>query len=66
MAKSTKTVSIFDHKLNKGDITGAIDTALLEADNAKQIAQEAIAELKQNQQRLAQKAQSVMDKHQLL
>jgi hypothetical protein len=45
-------ISLFDYKLNQGDITGAIDLELLELDKAKKVAQEGQKNFKKFKQKL--------------
>ncbi|MBD2667389.1 hypothetical protein [Richelia sinica] len=42
-------VSLFEHKVNKGDILGAIDQSIIEANQAKILAQETVETLIDNQ-----------------
>lgn len=41
--------SLFEHKLRKGDILGAVELSILEADRAKTLARQAIKSLNKNQ-----------------
>lgn len=58
-----KVVSIFDHKLAKGDLIGAINTAVIDADNASHIAQEAIKNIQENKARLNKLAKDTLAKY---
>jgi hypothetical protein len=59
-------ISLFEHKLNQKDLQGAIQLSIMEADNAKKIAQQALQELEENQKRLAQLATESLNKYSLL
>jgi len=59
-------VSLFEHKLSKGDIVGAIDLSIIEADKAKQLASYALEELEQNQKHLDSLADKTLAKYSLL
>jgi hypothetical protein len=61
-----KIVSIFDHKLAKGDLIGAINIAIMDSNKTSDIASEAIDTLKDNQQRLNRLAEDALNKYQLL
>lgn len=58
--------NIFDQKLKKGDIIGAIDQSILECDRAKQLAQETRKEIKALANRSKTIAQAALDKYPLL
>jgi hypothetical protein len=58
--------SLFEHKLNKGDIVGAIELSLLDAENAKGIAQKAVSDLDANEKRLRNIADEALAKYPLL
>jgi hypothetical protein len=57
---------LFEHKLRKGDIIGAIELSILEADKAKHMAQKAIKSLNKNQQYFDQLADEALAKYPLL
>lgn len=59
-------ISIFEHQLNKGDIVGAINLSIIEADRGKQLAKDAIEELSQNQKSLNSLSDKTLAKYQLL
>ena len=61
-----KVVRIFEHKLNQGDLTGAINLSILEADDAKNFAQKAIKELNENYEKLDKLADEALEKYCLL
>ncbi len=67
ISKLTQSVvSLFEHKLNKGEIVGAIDLSIIEADKAKQLARFALEELEQNQKKLDSLADKTLAKYPLL
>ncbi len=43
-----KVVSLFDHKLAKGDLLGAIDLAIIDSENTSNIAKQTINTLTEN------------------
>ena len=61
-ARSTNN-DLFDRKLKKGDIMGAIDQSLLSADAAKAIAKDAIKSLDAGLKRLDKLANEVTKKY---
>jgi hypothetical protein len=58
--------SLFEHKLRKGDIIGAIELSILEADKAKHLARQAIKSLEKNQQYFDKLADETLAKYPLL
>lgn len=58
-----KVVNIFDHKLAKGDLHGAINIAIMDSQQTKNIARDAIASLEKNQQRLDKLAKKTLNKY---
>lgn len=58
--------SIFDAKLNRDDLEGAIDQALLGCDNAKALAAQAKATLKAKRSQVKAAADATFDKYPLL
>ena len=67
LCKFTDNVtSLFEHKLSKGDIVGAIELSLLDAEHAKGIAQKAVNDLDANEKRLSQVADEALAKYPLL
>lgn len=58
--------SLFDHKLRKGDLVGAIDISIIEADQAKELAATAIKSLETKQQYLDQLTDAALAKYTLL
>lgn len=61
-----KIVTIFDHKLAKGDLKGAINLAIIDSQQTKNLARDAIASLEKNQQRLDKLAKKTLNKYQPL
>jgi hypothetical protein len=57
---------IVDQKLDVNDLTGAIDSALKEADSIKNMAQEVIRNLERRSNELALKAETALAKYPLL
>jgi hypothetical protein len=67
LCKFTDNVtSLFEHKLSKGDIVGAIELSLLDAEHAKGIAQKAVSDLDANEKRLSKVADEALAKYPLL
>jgi len=67
LCKFTDNVtSLFEHKLSKGDIVGAIELSLLDAEHAKGIAQKAVNDLDANEKRLSKVADEALAKYPLL
>lgn len=67
LSKLTQSVvSLFEHKLNKGDITGAIKLSIMEADKGKNLAQYAIEQLNKKQNYLDSLADKTLAKYPLL
>lgn len=62
----SKEISIFDHKLNKGDLLGAIKHSILESEQAKVVANEALRDLEGNYEKVKQIADEALSKYQLL
>lgn len=58
--------SLFDAKLKKGDLVGAIDQSILEAEQAQAIAKQGIAELKRKRSKIQELAEDALNKYQLL
>lgn len=58
--------SLFEYKLRNGDITGAINLSILEAERAKDLAQKTINSLNKNQQYFDQLADEALAKYPLL
>ncbi|MBE9116477.1 hypothetical protein IQ249_11255 [Lusitaniella coriacea LEGE 07157] len=58
-----KISSLFDYKLSQGDLIGAIDLSILEADKAKETAKLALKELNENQKKLDKLANEALQKY---
>jgi hypothetical protein len=58
--------SLFDAKLKKGDLVGAIGQSILEAEKAQAIAQQGVADLKRKRKKIQELAENVLNKYQLL
>lgn len=58
--------SLFDAKLKKGDLVGAIGQSILEAEQAQAIAQQGIADLKRKRNEIQELAEKTLNKYQLL
>jgi len=58
--------NLFEYKLGKGDIVGAIEISLLEAEYAKGIARKAVSDLDVNEKRLRKVADEALAKYPLL
>jgi hypothetical protein len=63
---ASDVISLFGHKLRKGDIIGAIELSILEADKAKHLAQKVIENLNENQQYFDKLADEALAKYPLL
>jgi hypothetical protein len=61
-----KVTTIFDAKLKQGNISDAIGQSILEAEQAQEIAQQAIRDLNDNQNILTRVAKATLNKYQLL
>lgn len=61
-----KIINIFDHKLAKGDLLGAIDLAIMDSEQTNKIASEAIATIEKKEQRLDELANNALNKYQPL
>jgi hypothetical protein len=67
LSKFTDNItSLFEHKFNKGDLVGAIDLSMLEAEQAKGIARKAVSDLDANEKRLRKVADEALAKYPLL
>ena len=58
--------TLFEYKLRKGDIIGAIELSLLEAEGTKDLARQALETLEKNQQYLDEIADKTLAKYPLL
>ncbi len=62
----SKVVTMFDRKLAKGDLKGAINIAIMDSEQTSKIATEAIETLEANQQKLDKLATEALNKYQPL
>ena len=60
------TPSLFSAKLKKGNLTGAIDQSILEAEQAQKTAQQAVKNLNRKRSQIDQLAEETLNKYQLL
>ena len=60
------TSSLFDHKLRKGDLTGAIGQSIIAADNAKKFARTKAEEISQCQKSIERQTSATLEKYKLL
>jgi hypothetical protein len=63
---TNNVASLFEHKISKGDLVGAINLSLIEAEQAKELAQEWLKNLEQNRQQLDKLAEETLAKYPLL
>jgi len=61
-----KPPSLFDAKLKKGDLAGAIDQSRLEAEQAQALAKQGVTNLKRQQKQIRELAEQTLNKYQLL
>jgi len=59
-------MDIFTKKLQNDDLVGALDVAILEAENAKKLAQDALKEMEERQKRIEAIAEAALAKYTLL
>ncbi len=59
-------LNLFEAKLRKGDLTGAVDQMVLEAEQAQKTAKQGIADLKRNRKEIQELADNALNKYQLL
>jgi hypothetical protein len=59
-------ISLFEYKLNQGDIIGAIDLSIIQAERGKTIAQYAREELHKNKEKLEQSANQLLARYPIL
>jgi hypothetical protein len=64
--QSTQPTSLFDAKLKKGDVVGALNQSILEAEQAQQIAKQEIANLQDKRDQIKELAENTLNKYQLL
>lgn len=60
------TASLFEHKLRKGDIIGAIELSIFEAERAKHLAHQGTMTLDENQKQFDKVADETLAKYPLL
>ncbi|MFP4409998.1 hypothetical protein [Coleofasciculus sp.] len=66
LQSSFQELSLFEHKLRKGDLTGAINHSILEAEQAQEIASEALESITENYNNVKEIADQALAKYQLL
>lgn len=66
LAAPSPVPTLFDAKLKKGDVAGAIDQSLLAADQAQTVAHAGQQELKRQRQQIKENAEAAIHKYQLL
>ena len=62
--QTSDVTSLFDRKLQKGDILGAIDQSILESEQASEIAKQGLKKLKQNREYLNKITKDALEKYQ--
>jgi hypothetical protein len=62
---SSNVESLFEHKLARGDVIGAIDISLLEANEAKRLAQETLNCIEEGHAEIESIAEKILNKYQL-
>ncbi|MEC4803171.1 MAG: hypothetical protein SAJ12_16900 [Jaaginema sp. PMC 1079.18] len=63
---TAKESSLFDYKLKKGDLVGAINHSILEAEQAQKKAKKALENLETKRRSINKKAEEALTKYQLL
>lgn len=66
LQKLTQPKSLFEAKLKKGDLAGAIDQSIQEAEYAQKVAQKGKANLRQQRKQLLELVNSALNDYQLL
>jgi hypothetical protein len=61
-----KSPSLFDAKLKKGDLSGAINQSILEAEQAQEIAKQSVSKLKHKRNQIQELTEKTLNKYQLL
>ena len=61
-----KVFSLFEHQVNKEDLLGAINLSILEAEQAKKIAQQSLETLNKNEEKLEKLADKALEKYSIL
>lgn len=59
-------INLFNIRLNKGDLVGALDHSMLEAEQSQNIARQAINDIERKQSKIHALAKETQDKYQLL
>lgn len=62
----TQPPSLFDAKLKKGDLEGAINQSILEAEQAQEIAKQGVADLEHKRKKIHELTEKTLNKYQLL
>lgn len=65
-ADSSAPSSFFDRKLKKGDVIGALEHSILEAEQAQKLAEEAIASIESQHQNVTDIANKALEKYRVL
>jgi hypothetical protein len=66
LQKLTQPKSLFEAKLRKGDLAGAIDQSILEAEQAQKVAQKGKANLRHQREQIQELVESAFNEYQLL
>ena len=66
LATPAPVPTLFDAKLKKGDLAGAINQSLLAGEQAQTIAQKGKKNLQRQRQQVKQQAETTLNKYQLL
>lgn len=66
LIKIIEIPALFDHKIKKGDISGAINLSILEAEQAQQVAKDEIKNLNLKRKELNKVSKNMLNKYQLL
>ncbi|NET91129.1 MAG: hypothetical protein F6K45_24070 [Kamptonema sp. SIO1D9] len=66
LTNSCQKLSLFDHKLNQGDLLGAVNHSILEAEQAKVVANKSLSSLEKKYQKVQLIADKALAKYQTL
>lgn len=66
LQRFTDLPSLFDAKLKKDDLTGAVNQSILEADQAQKIAKQSILDLEKKRKQIQELASAALNNYQLL
>jgi len=66
LQQKTEPRPLFDAKLKRGDLTGAINQSILEAEQAQNVAQKGVSNLQRKRKRIKDLAETAQKKYQLL